>query len=545
MSFIKRGYNKNTNQTQFVFEDGSKETYDGKLESPPSKKQEDIAPKNELIPEKFTKENIEALRLPPLVSDVGTLLSDTGHGVAQGATFGFSDELEGKLRSLAGKDDYDTAIQKVRERYDVASGRSPVSYSAGQLLGSLTVPNAAGALTRGALGGILAKQSQWLANSPKAMGAITGAAEGAATGELYNYGQSASDEEYNATKGEGAKVGGVLGLLGGFLGAAITKDNPYATNMKETYERGIKYGQAKTPLEEQQNAFSGAKSIKQSDNSNREMAESANKLFLKERQNALSYDKNALLDPNNVTTKHLADLDALENNLEYNMGSKFDAAGSLPKDHPYLSIQDVFSRIRNQQPVTAEELKRVKKALFDLRFKNNSELPINSKVVQELESTIPSSAKYNKEFSELMSPINKILAPNEKLTPFEVEQKFTKFLQDMTTDATSGLRSASEDYGKLLNIKDELANTLGLDIVNKRVIDPTKAATYGLNNPQKINDFFKRLDEFKSTVNFESAKSQNRPFQQGGDIRKQFLGVSLPGMGYKGAHALGQARSEE
>lgn len=163
--------------------------------------------------------------------------------MAQGATFGFSDEITAKIKSMFKGTPYEKEVEKERAAYKAAEDEHPIPSIAGELVGGV-VPAMAAAPLAAASGlsklasgvklinnvGLGTKLGQGARLATK-MG--IGAAEGAATGALYGAGKS--DETTDET-GAGAKLGAVVGgaipvvgkLIGSVGKAMKSKNAPEA-----------------------------------------------------------------------------------------------------------------------------------------------------------------------------------------------------------------------------------------------------------------------------------------------------------------------------
>lgn len=138
-----------------------------------------------------------------------TALESGALGAAQGATFGFADELEGAARGvydrISGKSEdivkaYQEARDKARGRYEKARQDNPMSYMGGEIAGGV--------------GTAFVPGMGW-ANAAKGAGLATKLGKAAASGAAIGLGQGTAD----LTKGD---VSGVLGdaAIGAGTGAA-------------------------------------------------------------------------------------------------------------------------------------------------------------------------------------------------------------------------------------------------------------------------------------------------------------------------------------
>ncbi|MDR9827037.1 hypothetical protein RCJ22_15610 [Vibrio sp. FNV 38] len=128
-------------------------------------------------------------------------------GAAQGATFGFSDEILGGIRSLLGEESYQEARDKLRAQSSELREENPSTYLGGELLGSMGVALPAAAPRAGAT---FAQNAGRLAGVGAAEGALSGL--GASEADLVegDFAGAALDT------GIGAAIGGVAApVLGG------------------------------------------------------------------------------------------------------------------------------------------------------------------------------------------------------------------------------------------------------------------------------------------------------------------------------------------
>lgn len=160
--------------------------------------------------------------------------------MAQGASFGFSDEITAKIKSMFKGTPYEKEVEKERANYKAAEEQHPMTSMVGEVAGGM-VPAMAAAPLAAASG--LSKLARGVGLVGK-MG--LGAAEGAATGALYGAGKS--DETTNET-GAGAKLGAVVGgaipvvgkVLGGIGKAMKSKNAPEALHdVAEAFDYGKK-----------------------------------------------------------------------------------------------------------------------------------------------------------------------------------------------------------------------------------------------------------------------------------------------------------------
>jgi hypothetical protein len=117
-------------------------------------------------------------------------------GLAQGASFGLSDEAEAALKSALSPREYDEVLAEVRERQRTASREHPGTYMAGEIgggIGTAMLP-----------GGLLAKGASKIGSIGR--GAVEGAAHG--------FGRGEGTEDRVKGAGEGAAIGGIFSSLG-------------------------------------------------------------------------------------------------------------------------------------------------------------------------------------------------------------------------------------------------------------------------------------------------------------------------------------------
>lgn len=135
--------------------------------------------------------------------------------VAQGMTFGLSDEMEAAARSGLGLwGDYDSELNRARGEMDASREAFPSTSLLGEVAGGV------------AGGAGLAKAGASLLNAAKPtftsmMG--RGAAEGAAYGAAHEFGRGEGYEDRIAQAGRGAVTGGAVGAAAGAVGAGMAK----------------------------------------------------------------------------------------------------------------------------------------------------------------------------------------------------------------------------------------------------------------------------------------------------------------------------------
>jgi hypothetical protein len=133
-------------------------------------------------------------------------------GLAQGATFGFADEIAGGIESLLTDKTYEQARDESRANFQRAEAENPGFYTAGELGG--------GVLSTVLPGGIAAKGAMAAGKGALAV-AGRAAAMGAAEGGAQALGKAKElDSEAASDVALGAGIGGVAG---GALGGAATK----------------------------------------------------------------------------------------------------------------------------------------------------------------------------------------------------------------------------------------------------------------------------------------------------------------------------------
>lgn len=126
-----------------------------------------------------------------------------GEAVAQGASFGFSDEISSALASLSGRD-YDTELRASRDRMSDYRERNPAASFAGELLGGIAVP------------GIGFNAAMRATTLPGKIAGLVGA--GALAGGLTGAGVGEGGEDRLEKAGWGALTGGVAAPV--LVGAA-------------------------------------------------------------------------------------------------------------------------------------------------------------------------------------------------------------------------------------------------------------------------------------------------------------------------------------
>ena len=149
----------------------------------------------------------------PIKQSFPEKISDLASMALQGASFGYSDELVGKL---AGEE----AMLKERERLSRTQERHPYLSTGAEISGSLLTP-AGGIKLLGRGGQAISKGIGKYASGSKASAIGAGAGLGATSGALYGSGISEEGERLG-----GAISGGVLGGVGGGAGTAIIQKAP-------------------------------------------------------------------------------------------------------------------------------------------------------------------------------------------------------------------------------------------------------------------------------------------------------------------------------
>jgi hypothetical protein len=126
-------------------------------------------------------------------------------GAAQGASFGFADEIEARLKSLLGDKTYEEIIPEIRQRYDKAAEQNPYSYYGAEIAGGLAVPVPGTTLLTAPL------KAKKIAGAAKSASLSNAALEGAVGGALYGAGSSTGADAAEVAKdvATGAVVGGV------------------------------------------------------------------------------------------------------------------------------------------------------------------------------------------------------------------------------------------------------------------------------------------------------------------------------------------------
>lgn len=137
-------------------------------------------------------------------SQVGSAL----RGAAQGATFGFSDEVEAAFRSaLDSEREYEEVLRQVRQDYDLSQEANPATYMGAEIAGGFAVPGV-GAI-KGAAN--LARVAPRMSAGARLAG--VGAAEGAVAGAGYSDAESAAGVASDAATG--ALIGAPSAVVGG------------------------------------------------------------------------------------------------------------------------------------------------------------------------------------------------------------------------------------------------------------------------------------------------------------------------------------------
>lgn len=155
-------------------------------------------------PDKYLEEKGVAAPAPD--TDWLQTAKDALRGAAQGASFGFADELTGALESAFSDKSYTDARDESRKAYAEAQDRSPYAYGAGEIAGGFAVP----------VPGLGAAQGAATLGKAVARGALHAGAMGALSGLGHSEGQNLADVAKDTAIGAG--VGGVVG---GLTGAAV------------------------------------------------------------------------------------------------------------------------------------------------------------------------------------------------------------------------------------------------------------------------------------------------------------------------------------
>ena len=158
--------------------------------------------------------------------------------MAQGVTFGFSDEITGKLKSMFKGTPYEQEVEKERQAYKAAEEAHPITSTVGEIAGGIVPAIATAPLTGG------------FSAAPLAARIGIGAAEGLATGAIYGAGKADKDtlEEAKSGAGMGALVGGAIPVVGAALkgvgkgiSAAVDSENApkYLKDLKKSLSLGL------------------------------------------------------------------------------------------------------------------------------------------------------------------------------------------------------------------------------------------------------------------------------------------------------------------
>jgi hypothetical protein len=143
-------------------------------------------------------------------------LETAAQQAAQGASFGFADEIEAGLRSVLGPEKYEAELQRIRERNKRGEETFPATAIASQLAGGVASSLIPGI---GAIG-----------TAARGAGVAKTAAAGAAGGALAGLGSSERESAEDTVKdvGAAAAFGGVLGAGAGKLGKLLSKSSDEA-----------------------------------------------------------------------------------------------------------------------------------------------------------------------------------------------------------------------------------------------------------------------------------------------------------------------------
>jgi hypothetical protein len=197
---------------------------------------------SDLKPEDYKLEQPEALSLssisdyqvesPAIQKEAPSAFESGIRGAAQGASFGFADEIQAALQSAVTPEDYETVVARIRDQYKSAEAANPGTYFTGNIAGGLVIPG----LGTAGLVGKGAKLGKQLATA-------------VGSGALTSVGVSESSDAKELVKEGiiGAGIGlGTAGLVGGVsklaqsvkgAGQALGKTDT-AENIADAYRAG-------------------------------------------------------------------------------------------------------------------------------------------------------------------------------------------------------------------------------------------------------------------------------------------------------------------
>lgn len=161
-------------------------------------------------------------KFPPSESTISG--ANIARAAAQGLTFGFADELEAGLRSLAGPESYEEELEEVRGEVKRFREEAPLAAFATEVVGSLPTALLGGLGVARAAGQLAGRAPTVARVLQRPVGAA--AAEGVLGGAVY--GAGAAEEDRLAGAQTGAALGG---LLGGGAAAALPRVTQAAREM--------------------------------------------------------------------------------------------------------------------------------------------------------------------------------------------------------------------------------------------------------------------------------------------------------------------------
>ncbi len=157
-------------------------------------------------------------------------------GAAQGASFGFSDEITGALESAFTDKTYSQARDESRTANELAEQANPLTYLGGNLVGGAAVPLPGGAIASGAKGLTGAAKLARLAKVGAAAGALSAA--GASDVDAVKAVEEQDTERLGQLVSETAQ-GGVAGaVITPFLGGAV----PAAGGAAKDWWKSMRFG---------------------------------------------------------------------------------------------------------------------------------------------------------------------------------------------------------------------------------------------------------------------------------------------------------------
>lgn len=447
---------------------------------------------------KFTPEELDAIEgVAP--STEPSQIESGARGLAQGATFGFSDEATAALESALTGRPYEEALAETRGLYKKAEEESPLTYGAGQIAGGVAtafVPGIGqlGTAAKGAtIGGKIGLGALG--------GAVTGGLGAAGLSEATDTDQIISDI-----------------LKGGTLGAAIGGAVPVAIGAAKTVGEGVK---------------KSASALKQGA---KEFVEESPLLnipyqIFKETSEGADLGAKAAREEFKKATKE--SVDYLQELVKSKAGTIDDVAetiDNLKAQNPKFKVKSVLDEIKEKikDPDVSNEEKADLRDLLSV-VKKASGVKTEEKLVPagpvKLGAATKAEAKVNKALAEERLKVEKDLLQTQvqigKVDQYDDPSLFRK-LKDKYTSLKDKLTEIDEQASKLKTDLEEegIVGTLQpskpiRDVQTGDVIGLTKAKIKAEAVPEKqIGDFTPiKTEAFETVTKPEIGSLESRNLQ--------------------------------